>query len=154
MLLSSFRREQLVQPLAVKICQPIGQLLVDAAVGACDRLCADTFDRVQARKKNRSLEKSVNQLVRKHHAFVRLHRRFDQFLDGELVMGRREWFKTESCLKFDQMLSPRLGAAAVLGPGHFTSRACHFKSLTDAIDTGTASGHFFFHVMESFYVAI
>ncbi len=56
--------------------------------------------------------------------------------------------------RLKRLLSPRLGAAAVLGPVHFTSRACHFKSLTDAIDTGTASGRFFFHVMESFCVAI
>ncbi len=29
------------------------------------------------------------------------------------------------------------------------SRGIHFKSLTDAIDTGTPSGRFFFHVMAS-----
>ncbi|MER2511307.1 MAG: recombinase family protein [Nitrosomonas ureae] len=33
--------------------------------------------------------------------------------------------------------------------GELHQRGVHFKSLTDAIDTGTSSGRFFFHVMAS-----
>lgn len=33
--------------------------------------------------------------------------------------------------------------------GELHKQGVHFKSLTDAIDTGTASGRFFFHVMAS-----
>lgn len=33
--------------------------------------------------------------------------------------------------------------------GELHKQSIHFKSLTDAIDTGTASGRFFFHVMAS-----
>ena len=33
--------------------------------------------------------------------------------------------------------------------GEFHKQGVQFKSLTDAIDTGTASGRFFFHVMAS-----
>lgn len=33
--------------------------------------------------------------------------------------------------------------------GHLEKRGVHFQSLTDAIDTGTPAGRFFFHVMAS-----
>jgi DNA invertase Pin-like site-specific DNA recombinase len=33
--------------------------------------------------------------------------------------------------------------------GELQKQGVQFKSLTDAIDTGTASGRFFFHVMAS-----
>jgi len=33
--------------------------------------------------------------------------------------------------------------------GDLNSKGIHFKSLTDSIDTSTASGRFFFHVMAS-----
>ena len=33
--------------------------------------------------------------------------------------------------------------------GELHKQGVHFKSLTDAIDTGTASGRFFFHIMAS-----
>ena len=41
--------EQMVQPPTMDFFKSISQLLVDTAIGACDRLCTDTFDRVQTR---------------------------------------------------------------------------------------------------------
>jgi len=108
--------EQLVQPTTMGFCKLIGQLLVDTAVGTCDRLRADTLDRVQAWQQDAPFPQHLDQPHRQHTALVRLHRNLDQLLDRQPMMNRRERLKLKECLKFDQMLSPGLSATAVLGP--------------------------------------
>ena len=95
----------------------IGQLLVDSPVCSCNCLRADTFDCVQPKKKNRALPQFLDQAGRKHDAFVGLHCRFGQFLDGVLVVSSREGREAEDCLKFHKVLTPRLSAALACLPG-------------------------------------
>ena len=58
--------------------------------------------------------------------------------------------ETPCCLKLDRLGRSVKNPVDLVGDLH--KQEVQFKSMTDSIETGTASGRFFFHVMASRHV--
>jgi hypothetical protein len=96
--------------------QWFGQGVVDAPVGAGDRLGTRPLDGVERGQNDRLPPQVLDQGAGQHDALVGLHRQLGQHLDGLPVMAHGEGPEIEHGLQLDQVLAPGLLPLAVLVP--------------------------------------
>ncbi len=100
----------------MRIRQRFGQGIVDAPVGASDRLGARPLDGVEGRQNDRLPPQMLDQGAGQHDALVGLHGQLGQQLDGLPVVAHGEGLEAEHRLQLDQVLAPGLFPLAVLVP--------------------------------------
>ena len=100
----------------MRVRQRFGQGIVDAPVGASDRLGARPLDGVEGRQNDRLPPQMIDQGAGQHDALVGLHGQLGQPLDGLPVVAHREGLEAEHRLQFDQVLAPGLFPLAILAP--------------------------------------
>lgn len=96
--------------------QRFGQGVVDAPVGAGDRLGARPLDGVEGRQDDRLSPQVLAQGARQHNALVGLHGQLGQRVDGLPVVTHGKWLEAEHRLQLDQVLAPGLLPLSVLAP--------------------------------------
>ncbi len=100
----------------MRVRQRFGQGVVDAPVGAGDRLGARPLDGVEGGQNDRLPPQVLDQGAGQHDALVGLHGQLGQQLDGLPVVAHREGLEAEHRLQLDQVLAPGLLPLPVLVP--------------------------------------
>jgi hypothetical protein len=100
----------------MRVRQRLGQGVVDAPVGAGDRLGARPLDGVEGGQNDRLPPQMLDQGAGQHDALVGLHGQLGQRVDGLPVVAHGERLEAEHRLQLDQVLAPGLLPLPVLVP--------------------------------------